>query len=148
MAHQPADTSGFAASDADRVSAVGATASLPSWLVRRQASRRHGAVAQLGERRLCKAEVGGSSPPGSTTLDRPGRGDTEAHERGRRPSPPPEHTRTVATAGDRRSAGNHCRHGTFITEYCASNAENFEHEEARPYSLARPRSARPTRRVW
>jgi hypothetical protein len=25
-----------------------------------------GAVAQLGERRLCKAEVGGSSPPGST----------------------------------------------------------------------------------
>ena len=26
-----------------------------------------GAVAQLGERRLCKAEVGGSSPPGSTT---------------------------------------------------------------------------------
>ena len=29
-----------------------------------------GAVAQLGERRLCKAEVGGSSPPGSTTNDR------------------------------------------------------------------------------
>ena len=26
-----------------------------------------GAVAQPGERRLCKAEVGGSSPPGSTT---------------------------------------------------------------------------------
>ncbi len=26
-----------------------------------------GAVAHLGERRLCKAEVGGSSPPSSTT---------------------------------------------------------------------------------
>jgi hypothetical protein len=25
-----------------------------------------GAVAQLGERRLCTAEVGGSNPPGST----------------------------------------------------------------------------------
>ena len=25
-----------------------------------------GAVAQLGERRLCKADVGGSNPPGST----------------------------------------------------------------------------------
>ena len=32
----------------------------------RWASWTGGAVAQLGERRLCKAEVGGSSPPGST----------------------------------------------------------------------------------
>ena len=31
---------------------------------------RRGAVAQLGERRLCKAEVGGSSPPGSTNQPR------------------------------------------------------------------------------
>ena len=30
------------------------------------AHQKAGAVAQLGERRLCKAEVGGSSPPGST----------------------------------------------------------------------------------
>ena len=28
-----------------------------------------GDVAQLGERRLCKADVGGSSPPGSTRQD-------------------------------------------------------------------------------
>ncbi len=35
--------------------------------------RFQGAVAQLGERRLCKAEVGGSSPPGSTRTD-------EAHD--------------------------------------------------------------------
>ena len=34
----------------------------------------------------------------------------------------------VATAGDRRHAGTPCRQGTFTTEYCASNAENFEHE--------------------
>jgi hypothetical protein len=34
----------------------------------------------------------------------------------------------VATAGDRRSAGRPCQQGTFTTEYCASNAENFEHE--------------------
>jgi hypothetical protein len=36
------------------------------WLVARA-----GAVAQLGERRLCKAEVGGSSPPGSTNNPAP-----------------------------------------------------------------------------
>ena len=33
-----------------------------------------GAVAQLGERRLCKAEVGGSSPPGSTRYMDPWKG--------------------------------------------------------------------------
>jgi hypothetical protein len=36
-----------------------------------------GAVAQLGERRLCKAEVGGSSPPGSTRTS--GTDDVAAH---------------------------------------------------------------------
>ena len=29
-------------------------------------TRRRGAIAQLGERLLCKQEVGGSIPPGST----------------------------------------------------------------------------------
>ncbi len=38
---------------------------------RRQAKKRHakGAIAQLGERLLCKQEVGGSIPPGSTKID-------------------------------------------------------------------------------
>ena len=41
---------------------------------------RRGAVAQLGERRLCKAEVGGSSPPGSTNwLPAPVHGTGQAH---------------------------------------------------------------------
>ena len=35
----------------------------------------------------------------------------------------------MATAGDRRTASGARRpESTFITEYCASNAENFEHE--------------------
>ena len=36
----------------------------------RSTFRMRGAVAHLGERRLCKAEVGGSSPPSSTKLDK------------------------------------------------------------------------------
>ncbi len=38
---------------------------------RRQAKKRlaKGAIAQLGERLLCKQEVGGSIPPGSTKPD-------------------------------------------------------------------------------
>ncbi len=39
---------------------------------RRNAARderdKSGAIAQLGERLLCKQEVGGSIPPGSTTV--------------------------------------------------------------------------------
>jgi hypothetical protein len=52
MAHQP---SGLTLAGL----AVGLGPPVRLWRIR-------GAVAQSGERRLCKAEVGGSSPPGST----------------------------------------------------------------------------------
>ena len=47
-----------------------------------------GAVAQLGERRLCKAEVGGSNPPGSTSAEPtppgdPGRGSARRRREAR-----------------------------------------------------------------
>ena len=39
------------------------------------AHRRQGAIAQLGERLLCKQEVAGSIPAGSTSFHRPMHGD-------------------------------------------------------------------------
>jgi hypothetical protein len=98
-----------------------------------------GAVAQLGERRLCKADVGGSSPPGSTIPElaslKPaslplailevaqgsspslGARHPPRHvEAGRRSSPQceqllgtPSSPRTVATTGDRRSVSGDTR---------------------------------------
>ena len=38
-----------------------------------------GAIAQLGEHRLCKPGVGGSNPPGSTTPSAPSRTQTQGH---------------------------------------------------------------------
>ena len=67
-----------------------------------------GAVAQLGERRLCKAEVGGSSPPGSTTSHRghlaairqwPGTHHSGKRSRGESRRRRPERERSAPGAG-------------------------------------------------
>ena len=82
-----------------------------------------GAVAQLGERRLCKAEVGGSSPPGSTTStwQPPGSQPATAGHTSQRETQPRREPRAASWTGAKRS-----RAGTFTTEERNERKTSYE----------------------
>ena len=78
-----------------------------------------GAVAQLGERRLCKAEVGGSSPPGSTISYLAATGQRHTHHSGKRSRG--EEPPAASWAGAKRP-----RAGTFTTEERNERKTSYE----------------------
>ena len=79
--------------------------------------QQRGAIAQLGERWLCKPEVAGSIPAGSTDVKGSPRGGSDCDCRGKcagpRPSPrgdPPRHQAREHPASGRRAGDSGFRH--------------------------------------